>query len=174
MDAFWNELNQIETKEQKLEKRREEGRKEIVGFKLDDYDDDGIKEIEVLQKKYLKILEKAETEKRIKQAVEDFNEAAAEVKTKAEIAAEKAAAKAAEEEAKAAQSSGPAMAATKANALKYVGSDVSALIAAIGNPISKSYAQSCLGAGQDGVLRYQGFTVYTYKEGGKESIQSVE
>ena len=33
---------------------------------------------------------------------------------------------------------------------------------------------SCMGAGMDGILKYQGFIVYTYKENGKEIIQGFE
>lgn len=62
----------------------------------------------------------------------------------------------------------------KATARKYVGKSVSSLISAIGSPKSRTYADSCLGSGQDGQLKYDGFTVYTYKEGNKETVQSVE
>jgi hypothetical protein len=31
-----------------------------------------------------------------------------------------------------------------------------------------------MGAGMDGILKYQGFIVYTYKENGKEIIQGFE
>lgn len=62
----------------------------------------------------------------------------------------------------------------KSIAQSYVGKDVGSLIAAIGGPKSRSYAPSCLGEGQDGELRYSGFTVYTYKENGKETVQHVE
>ena len=40
-------------------------------------------------------------------------------------------------------------------------------------PESSSYAGSCLGPGEDGELHYDGFTVYTYKEGDSEIIQNV-
>lgn len=62
----------------------------------------------------------------------------------------------------------------KAIAQKYVGKDVASLIAAVGSPSSRSYANSCLGSGEDGELRYSGFTVYTYRENGKETVQHVE
>ena len=64
--------------------------------------------------------------------------------------------------------------ADKATASGYVGSDVSALYAAIGRPASSDYAPSCLGTGEDGNLYYDGFTVYTYRESGSEIIQYVE
>ena len=55
-----------------------------------------------------------------------------------------------------------------------IGKDVAELIAAIGEPISSSYAPSCLGSGEDGEYIYDGFTVYTYKEGETETVRSVE
>ena len=33
---------------------------------------------------------------------------------------------------------------------------------------------SCLGCGEDGELVYNGFTVYTYKEGDSEVVQNVQ
>lgn len=56
----------------------------------------------------------------------------------------------------------------------YIGKEVSELIAAIGEPESVSYASSCLGSGEDGELVYNGFTVYTYKEGDSEVVQNVQ
>ena len=51
---------------------------------------------------------------------------------------------------------------------------VGALISAIGQPISKSYASSCIGDGQDGEWIYQGFTVYTYRDtNGSERVEDV-
>lgn len=47
------------------------------------------------------------------------------------------------------------------------------MIAAIGSPSGSSYAPSCLGPGEDGELFYDGFTVYTYREGGTEIVQDV-
>ena len=41
-------------------------------------------------------------------------------------------------------------------------------------PESVSYASSCLGSGEDGELVYNGFTVYTYKEGDSEVVQNVQ
>lgn len=61
----------------------------------------------------------------------------------------------------------------KATAQGLVGSDISALYAAVGYPTSSSYAPSCLGEGEDGELLYDGFTVYTYRENGVETIQTV-
>lgn len=62
----------------------------------------------------------------------------------------------------------------KAVAEKYVNKSVSALVAAIGAPKSKNYAQSCFGPGEDGIFYYKGFKVYTYRENGKETVMSVE
>ena len=58
-------------------------------------------------------------------------------------------------------------------ALKYVGKDVSKLYAAIGKPNSSEYASSCIGDGEDGLLYYNGFTVTTYRENGKETVQDA-
>ena len=45
----------------------------------------------------------------------------------------------------------------------------------IGEPISSSYASSCLVmGGQDGVLEYDGFTVYTLVANGQETVYDVE
>ena len=61
----------------------------------------------------------------------------------------------------------------KAIAESMIGEEVSKLIEAIGEPESADYASSCLGPGEDGELQYDGFTVYTYKEGDSEVIQNV-
>lgn len=54
-----------------------------------------------------------------------------------------------------------------------IGSSVDALYGAYGYPNSSEYGPSCIGPGQDGVLYYSGFTVYTYSENGVETIQDV-
>ena len=61
----------------------------------------------------------------------------------------------------------------KALAESMIGEEVSKLIEDIGEPESADYASSCLGPGEDGELQYDGFTVYTYKEGDSEVIQNV-
>ena len=50
------------------------------------------------------------------------------------------------------------------------------LIALVGEPNSADYAPSCLnpGVGEDGNLYYDGFVVYTYREGSDETVQYVE
>lgn len=50
------------------------------------------------------------------------------------------------------------------------------LIALVGEPDSADYAPSCLnpGVGEDGNLYYEGFVVYTYREGSNETVQYVE
>lgn len=58
-------------------------------------------------------------------------------------------------------------------ALSFVNKDAAALIEALGEPLERSYAPSCLGSGQDGELRYEGFTVYTYREGDRETVKDV-
>ena len=67
----------------------------------------------------------------------------------------------------------PAETASLETALKYVGKDVSKLYAAIGKPNSLEYASSCIGDGEDGLLYYNGFTVTTYRENGKETVQDA-
>lgn len=62
----------------------------------------------------------------------------------------------------------------KAYAKKCIGKSVKHLISAIGEPLSRDYQQSCFGPGEDGLLKYKGFSVYTYRENGKETVQSVE
>lgn len=46
----------------------------------------------------------------------------------------------------------------------------------VGEPKSADYAPSCLnpGVGEDGNLYYEGFIVYTYREGDKETVSYVE
>ena len=53
---------------------------------------------------------------------------------------------------------------------------VDELIALIGEPESADYAPSCLnpGEGEDGNWYYDGFVVYTYREGDQETVQYVE
>lgn len=67
----------------------------------------------------------------------------------------------------------PPAAATREAATAYIGSSASSMIAAIGAPSSRSYVPSCLGDGEDGELIYDGFTVYTYREGNSEIVQDV-
>ena len=63
---------------------------------------------------------------------------------------------------------------TAAQASGYVGSSASALESALGAPTSKSYSPSCMGEGEDGIWTYDGFTVYTYREGGSETVEAVQ
>ncbi len=51
---------------------------------------------------------------------------------------------------------------------------VQELYALVGEPGSSDYAPSCLGPGEDGNLYYDGFTVYTYREGETETVRVVE
>lgn len=50
------------------------------------------------------------------------------------------------------------------------------LYSLIGEPDSADYAPSCLnpGVGEDGNLYYEGFIVYTYREGDTETVTYVE
>lgn len=59
-------------------------------------------------------------------------------------------------------------------ALACVDQDISALYAAVGEPESSRYEYSCSGPGDDGVLYYDGFVVFTYKENGVETVVDAE
>ena len=62
----------------------------------------------------------------------------------------------------------------KALAQGCVGKNVSELYALIGQPKSSDYAPSCLVDGEDGMLYYDGFVVYTTRENGVETVYYVE
>lgn len=62
----------------------------------------------------------------------------------------------------------------KAIAMSMIGRQASELIAAIGSPNYSDYVPSCLVDGEDGMLYYDGFTVYTERTGGLEEITYVE
>ena len=54
------------------------------------------------------------------------------------------------------------------------GESVEALLNAVGEPVSREeYMPSCLGDGEDGLWHYSDFDVYTYREGGSESVYAV-
>ena len=59
-------------------------------------------------------------------------------------------------------------------ALTLVDQDAAALVQAIGEPLETQYEASCSGPGDDGVWTYDGFTVYTYRENGVETIVDAE
>lgn len=60
-------------------------------------------------------------------------------------------------------------------AISCIDQSVDVLIDLIGEPASSDYAPSCLGeGGEDGNLYYDGFTVYTYREGETETVRDVE
>ena len=59
-------------------------------------------------------------------------------------------------------------------AKSFVDHDLSELVAALGEPVSAAYVPSCLGSGQDGELKYDGFTVITYREGSTETVTYVD
>lgn len=65
---------------------------------------------------------------------------------------------------------------TATDALAFVDQDMSAMIAAIGEPVSASYEASCMGDGDDGILEYDGFIVFTYREkdGSAETVIDAE
>lgn len=62
----------------------------------------------------------------------------------------------------------------KALAQSCIDKPVAELYALIGQPNSSDYAPSCMGDGEDGNLYYDGFIVYTYREGDSESVHFVE
>ena len=52
--------------------------------------------------------------------------------------------------------------------------DFEALKALIGEPKKSTYTYSCMGAGDDGILTYSGFTVYTYRDtDGSEIVTGI-
>ena len=54
------------------------------------------------------------------------------------------------------------------------GESVEELLSAVGEPVSREeYMPSCLGDGEDGLWHYADFDVYTYREGGRESVYAV-
>ena len=57
---------------------------------------------------------------------------------------------------------------------QYIDKPIEELYEVIGQPISSDYASSCLGDGEDGLLVYDGFVVYTYREGDTETVYDVE
>ena len=59
-------------------------------------------------------------------------------------------------------------------ALTFVEQDAALLVQAIGEPLEQAYEASCSGPGDDGVWTYDGFTVYTYRENGAETIVDAE
>lgn len=59
-------------------------------------------------------------------------------------------------------------------ALGYVDKEADLLIAAIGEPLEKTYEDSCSGPGDDGIWMYEGLTVFTYLEDGIEIVVDAE
>lgn len=96
--------------------------------------------------------------------------------------AQEAAAQTLPEKAPAAQPEAPAQEPEEApeepsaleTALTFVDQDAAALVQAIGEPLETQYEASCSGPGDDGVWTYDGFTVYTYRENGVETIVDAE
>ena len=58
--------------------------------------------------------------------------------------------------------------------LKLKNRPVSELYDAIGEPDSEDSAPSCMGPGEDVNLYYDGFTVYTYREGESQIVVDAE
>ena len=59
-------------------------------------------------------------------------------------------------------------------AKSFIDQPLAELIAVFGEPESSDYAPSCMGDGEDGLLIYDGFVVYTYREGDSETVYDVE
>lgn len=56
----------------------------------------------------------------------------------------------------------------------YIGYDINTFYSIFGYPYASEYATSCMGDGDDGMLYYNGFTVYTFRaNGGGETVQDV-
>lgn len=92
------------------------------------------------------------------------------VETSAEEAQPEVAAEAAPEEV-ADEESAPSMLDT---ALSLVDQDVAELVDALGEPLEKTYEESCSGPGDDGIWTYDGLTVFTYVENGVETVVDAE
>lgn len=59
-------------------------------------------------------------------------------------------------------------------AQEYIDRPLEELIAAIGEPLSSVYGPSCLVQGaQDGQLQYDGFWIYSLKDGEMETVKDV-
>lgn len=54
------------------------------------------------------------------------------------------------------------------------GGSVDELKAAIGEPVSEDYTTGCSGHEEEGMLVYEGFTVYTYRDNGVATVYIVE
>lgn len=170
---FKLELGEFVTLQEKLTVIKQGAIDTITGYDLSKYDKDGKKTLKILIDKYCGKVRKSKSAEDIDKIIERFRRAALGVQTKVEKEEEKK--RALEKKKKQeAENSTPAPKPSKTTALKYVGKSASQLISAIGYPSSTSYAPSCLGEGEDGVWHYPGFTVYTYKEGGKEIVQGVQ
>lgn len=60
------------------------------------------------------------------------------------------------------------------DAKSYIGGSAGELAEALGEPLSRSYASSCIGDGEDGQWDYGAFTVYTYRApDGGETVEDV-
>lgn len=59
-------------------------------------------------------------------------------------------------------------------ALSFVAQDASGLLEVLGEPLEKSYEESCSGPGDDGIWIYDGLTVFTYTEDGVETVVDAE
>ena len=62
----------------------------------------------------------------------------------------------------------------EASPYDYVGYDLGTFCSVFGYPGDSAYGPSCMGDGEDGILYYDGFTVYTFRSSdGSETVTSV-
>lgn len=59
-------------------------------------------------------------------------------------------------------------------AKSFIDQDAQLLLDALGEPQERLYEASCSGPGDDGIWLYDGVTVFTYREGGVETIVDAE
>lgn len=61
-------------------------------------------------------------------------------------------------------------------ALSFVDKPLEELMAVLGEPGDAYYEESCIGEGEDGILTYDGFTVYTFRpaDGSAETVVDAE
>ena len=114
----------------------------------------------------------AASEKPAESKAESKEESKAETAAKSKPAKQETAASSKEEKTEPVESK-PVTETAPAETASLETKDVSKLYAAIGKPNSSEYASSCIGDGEDGLLYYNGFTVTTYRENGKETVQDA-
>ncbi len=68
----------------------------------------------------------------------------------------------------------PEIFARRALAESFVDRDAALLLEELGEPLERNYGPSCLGDGEDGEWSYEGFIVYTYRDGDREKVVDVK